>query len=539
MHRCRLLGVAAVTGVLVMVPSAHAKTITLSGTVKGAAGYTVSASAKTGSGRSVKLTARGRFALKVAGTQASLSLIRPDGKYYGPVVLDHVKRGRVHLAAKRSAKLGSIRLAGGYAVVRHALPGRSLASSYARTDRRGKPVGAGRLGLRAAAAKPHTTASAALQQPPGPKPPQNGLDLGADPDSDGLTNAYDLDDDNDAVLDISDPDEGNPNNLPARVFTNLWAELPDTLNANLGNLTDAAIDATLAKDLSAAFTATPWLFLAGQQVSAVDVNCFAISWCAPRTGSALIPEFAYGPQGPQPGEPGPGSRFVAFDTNGDGLPNLPRDPRMADQQGYNLVVEPATGRAGLDPAATVNFRFTTDRGQTEYATTFGPSFVTTPAVVSLNGRAISYPVGPNDPGVGQGADNQNHSIELSSPQVTVTLYRPQRPAIPGAEDAGYYDMGHLRYEVANPTSETGAACPATSFSNLSPTLTTVAQGPDQGVVDNAADQLANPANTISFTIDLAQCVGQPIADRGFPFSVVARTARGENAGTKLYARVIG
>jgi hypothetical protein len=284
-----------------------------------------------------------------------------------------------------------------------------------------------------------------------PPPPQTP-DLGADSDQDGVTNAYDVDDDNDGVLDVSDPDEGNPNNFPGRVFTNLWADLPDTLNADLGPgaFTDASID----KDLTAAFTASPWQVLAGRSLTAVDVNCFAISWCAPGTGTAVLPDFAYGPQGAGPGQPATGSRFAAFDPNGDGLPNLSPDAPMIQQPAFGAMVLPGTGRAGLDPSATVDFRFTTDRDQFEYATTLGPSFVTTPAITSLSGHTISYPAGPDDPGVGGG-----HEIELTSPQVTFTIYRPQRPAIAGAEAPGYYDMGHLRYEVSNPFNDTGAALP--------------------------------------------------------------------------------
>jgi hypothetical protein len=112
----------------------------------------------------------------------------------------------------------------------------------------------------------------------------------------------------------------------------------------------------------------------------------AASSCAPGTGTAVIPDFAYGPQGPGPGQPAPGTRFAAFDPNGDGLPNLSPDARHIQQPAFGA---PGTGRAGLDRAATVNFRFTTNQGPFEYATTMGPSFVTAPAIVSLSGQAIS------------------------------------------------------------------------------------------------------------------------------------------------------
>jgi hypothetical protein len=315
------------------------------------------------------------------------------------------------------------------------------------------------------------------------------------------------------------------------VFTNLRAELPDTLNADLGAVTDEAIDATLAKDLTAAFDAAPWQVLAGRTLTAVNVNCYAITWCAPGTGTALIPDGAYGPQGPGPGQPATGTRFVAFDADGDGLPNLSPDSRHIQQPAFGAVVKPGTGRSGLDPSATVDFHYTTNQGPFEYATTVGPSFVTTPAITSLNGQPISYPVGPTDPGTGNG-----HEIQLASPVVTFTFYRPQRPAIPGAEAPGYYDMGHLRYEVSNPLDGTGAACPAGAFSNPSATLMPTSNGPDQGVTDSAGDQPASSSNALSFTLDLAACTGQSLSGRALPLGITARTPRGENAATTLWVR---
>lgn len=523
-----LQGAAAATALLLAAAApAAARTITVTGKVRGARGYTVSASGTSGTGKSVKLGRTGSFSLKVSATQASLSLIRPNGRYYGPVVLTRVAHGRVRLTVKRTANLGDIRLARGYAVLSKPVAPRLLGAAWAHADRHGKPTGAGRLGVRARGAKIRARAA---QQPP----PPATLDLGADPDRDGLTNAYDLDDDNDGILDVSDADSGNPNNFPGRVFTNLRAELPDTLNADLGAVTDQGIDATLAKDVTAAFDASPWQVLAGRTLTAVDVNCYAISWCAPGTGTALIPDGAYGPQGPGPGQPATGTRFAAFDPDGNGLPNLWPDPRHIQQPAFGAVVKPGTGRAGLDPSATIDFRYTTNQGPFEYATTVGPSFVTTPAITSLGGQPISYPVGPADPGTGNG-----HEIQLASPVVTFTFYRPQRPAIPGAEAPGYYDMGHLRYEVSNPLEGTGAACPAGAFSNPSATLTPTSNGPDQGVTDSAGDQPASASNALSFTLDLAACTGQSLAGRTLPLGITARTPRGENAATTLWVRFAG
>jgi hypothetical protein len=92
-------------------------------------------------------------------------------------------------------------------------------------------------------------------------------------------------------------------------------------------------------------------------------------------------------------------------------------------------------------------------------------------------------------------------------KVQITLWRPQRPTIPGAEDGALMDIGGLHYGV----DVSGAFCRAEDFSDLSETLQP-ASG-DAPLVDTAAD--APPAGaTMSFTVDTAACAAHGGADTG-------------------------
>src|SRR5207253_1050752 len=93
-------------------------------------------------------------------------------------------------------------------------------------DLKGKPVGAGVLGL---VRRRHLSSATTLEAGTMPiaRPP-----VGADTDTDGIPNNFDIDDDGDKVIDTSDPDNGSGNNDPVKVFSSLRLGLRDTFNVN-------------------------------------------------------------------------------------------------------------------------------------------------------------------------------------------------------------------------------------------------------------------------------------------------------------------
>ena len=195
------LTLAAATVALTSTP-AHAASV-VSGTVHGGRGWTIIALSPGGTSSAAKAGRSGAFRVALAGNGrgATLQLVRPSGRYFGPVVLGPARRGRAPVALSgRPARLGELRLRRGYAVTARRAPRRALASSAgARVDRHGKPVGAGNLGLGGRATRAHGSARSAAAGGAGTSTP------GADPDHDGLPNALDADDNGNGTSDAVDP----------------------------------------------------------------------------------------------------------------------------------------------------------------------------------------------------------------------------------------------------------------------------------------------------------------------------------------------
>jgi hypothetical protein len=102
--------------------------------------------------------------------------------------------------------------------------------------------------------------------------------------------------------------------------------------------------------------------------------------------------------------------------------------------------------------------------------------------------------------------------------LTLTFFRPQRLGIPGAGEPQFMDIGNLNYSLTaasmpsgGPTPGGSGQCPVAAYSSPSSTLTLtrgVGHHSAEGVLtDSAADQPANPANTMRVTVDLSQCSG--------------------------------
>ena len=96
-------------------------------------------------------------------------------------------------------------------------------------------------------------------------------------------------------------------------------------------------------------------------------------------------------------------------------------------------------------------------------------------------------------------------------------WSPQRLSVPGAETGDFRDLGHLNYGVVVATTTREYGCRG-HYSDLSPSLTKRSGDPSDPALsmfalkDAAADAPADPANTLSFTVDLAGCLaanGQP------------------------------
>jgi hypothetical protein len=422
------------------------RSATISGSIAGGRNYIVIVTTKNGGGVRRKLNATGSFrivlpAAKAAG--ASLTIVRPSGRYLGPVVLRHRDRLAYTRLTGTSIALGQLRLRAGYATPGRMIPDAAVnLRSAVAADRTGKPVGAGLLGF----VRRFKFKSSRLDPLPVPQ--------GADTDTDGIPNNFDIDDDGDKVLDASDVSSGSGNSDPVKVFTNLrGGSLRDTVNVNAlpaGTDITAAQDALLASSLN-------MVFLMNQAnagltgLTAVNIDCGLLAYCARGTGTATTVQG----NPPDPGAPADGSLWRDFDPDSDGYPNLPNASQRFNNGGtwFDLSTRPSTSRAKINAGDTFTFLGTASNGVNAFATSLPPYFVTTPAIHTIVDAAsthtIGYPITDSQPGVGGGGPNQppppSPNMALASDLVTISFWRPQRNSVAGAETGTFRDMGRLGY----------------------------------------------------------------------------------------------
>ena len=338
-----------------------------------------------------------------------------------------------------------------------------------------------------------------------------------DLDRDGVSDPLDIDDDGDLVLDnIDETPQGNSARVAQSeagdfpVFARLQAFGPNKqpVNANAAGLSDAQIDAAL-----------PGYGLLGIRVP------------GPVPEEIVSAELDCGqPQGsPEPGlvyctENGTGRINVEGTAQpGDSFPECCDD----DRDGFGLI----TGPAGFGGGIAVYHGATKDQiksgdvliqrierpdgSEEELVATVQYVFATTPTLASYddgqgNSGTISYPY---QPGVGDGYQIHVEAGPSGDVVVELSFWRPQRRPIPPETDK-WIDMGGLDYYIAatpEQPPEGGLAqfCPQDSLSSSDPNLAPQEMTGDYlsggGFGDLADDRPANPANLITFQVNLTEC----------------------------------
>jgi hypothetical protein len=469
-------------------------------------GYTLVALAADGKATSVR--AKGSFKLVLPAGKVTLHLRAKSGVYAGPIVVGGSRRKAI-LGVKGGAKLGVVVVKRGHARPKRALPARFVNRSVTSKARKGVPVGAVVFG------RVKATAGAASGS-------------GRDQDRDGIPGAFDVDDDGDLILDNVDRGGARaaqvaPAEAGFRVFSNLKLPLETSLNANAGSVTDAQIDAAVSS----------WATLAMQVPAGdtVELDCGGLIYCsAGGTGRALE-----------------GGAFpAAYDTDADGFGAIFRGTTGDFQLGVGatasqigsgdaFIEHVTTGTTTTHVPGILNYIFSTTPALARWADGSGASgSVTYPAGPGASGTA------PNPIALTAGADG--------NVVATLTFWRPQRKAIAGSgEGTGWIDIGGLGYtaDIPNGPSAGGPGapggpgrgrCDAGAYSTADPSLSVAG---DQ-VLDTAADRPADPANQVTFSVDLTRCltnggvtwnVGETLA-----VDIQARSNYGDNAAQKVYFR---
>ncbi|MCB0878653.1 MAG: hypothetical protein KDC46_06690, partial [Thermoleophilia bacterium] len=423
--------------------------------------------------------------------------------------------GRVGVTGVRSGTaLGAIDARAGWALVLHAPARGHQARGINAILVRGVPAGARRLGL--------------IRTPR--SIPARGLS-GQDMDRDGIVNAFDVDDDGDLQLDNVDASvrgaarRGSsarsmptPRERQVRIFSNLKLALEDSLNANAGSsaMSRSAVNDALTSAQTLAISVVP-----GDEV---ELDCGGLTYCSSGgTGTALEASSSGGTSFPDD-----------FDSDGDGMGTITAGPTGDFQLLTGATFDRLDAGDTFIERVTAGSRTLAAPGMLAYA------FTSTPAVTAWSDDAgasttsVSYPVDASTPGTTSNpaeveAGSDGHVV------LTFTLWRPQRPRIAPVE-ARWVDIGGLGYSVDVPNAPGGTGsgpgiCAGSSLSESDPSL--VAAG-DQ-LRDRAPDRAASASHTITFTVDMTDCLGTTSWDVGetLSFDLQARTRDGDNAAQKL------
>lgn len=528
----RLLAPASLVACLCAAAPAAAKLKPITGKLS-KPGYTVIALGYDGSAVS---SAKRSFRIVPPASKVTLQLRDARGHYAGPVVVGG-KGSTVVVGVRAGARLGTIRVLNGYATAR--VKKQAIDRKRVAQARKGVPIGNGRdFGLVRSAKHGATGA-------------------GGDSDLDGVPDALDIDANGNLILNNVDkstkrrahiaqapPGPGGPPKQPSfQVFSQIGAPIDISLNANATGISDAQIDALVQGGTAPPYQPLGTFLVFGGLPTSGDVqlDCGGLTYCS-TGGTGLV----RAPGGP----PDPARAFPSCcDPDGNGWGS------MEGQQGPGGLEMDLYPKALSSQIKTGDTMIEHMSDGTELPGTLNFVFNTTPALVSWTSTGgdaaqVTYPVkagspqAPGDPGT---RDNP-FLVKAGSDgnvQVTMTFWRPQRRAIAGAgEGDGFIDIGHLDWQsrlVGNgPNSVVDCQ---TGLLTTDPNLTPTNDPNLAGFVDGASDAAANPASTLTYTLNFNACLNGTNNTGHVTFAsgdtiqleIVARSPiGGDNAAQQVY-----
>lgn len=496
----RTLVVSGLVAVAVLAISGSASAGSKTITAKLPSGYTLVAIAPNG----VVTTSSSKSAkLKAPAKKVSLQLFKGK-KYYGPVVAPSGKKSRVVTAFFAGSALGRVSIQKGYATV-EPKPS-AIDEAVTARAKAGKPIGAGRAGIVGIGKKLSAQASVNAQSSESglyEGVTQTNAEGGSDVDRDGLPNAFDLDDNGNTTPDPVDRETANAvsdtNSSMLWVSSSVGGSITATVNASTGTATQSQLDALFSNYAKLQFGLyTPGS--TGGSISAVEVDATNLSFLK----SAEI----FGPL--DPGVP-TGQAWSSFDSDSNGLLNLYR----SSDTSFYISVKPHVTSSNLLPGTPLLVQATKNGVRETLSASVPTYFVTTPALNSMSAGGsttnMTYPLDFGSPG-GYGSP-----IAVADGKITFNIFRPQRAVVAGETGGdGLMSMGGLSYAVEPridgvqmPSGNFG--CATSYYSNLSLTLTPVDETVSYDtLLDSAGDSVPSASDTISFTLDVRQC----LADKG-------------------------
>jgi hypothetical protein len=227
----------------------------------------------------------------------------------------------------------------------------------------------------------------------------------------------------------------------------------------------------------------------------------------------------------------PGSPFPACcDPGGDGFGTIfgPGAPELPTGASFDLWPHATSEEIGTGDTPILNL--TVNGVVEQQPLTLAYVFDTVPAIDTWNDGAghsgtITNPGSGGNMCVGASPGTHCNPLPVAADSsgnvmLTLTWWRPQRQGIPGAGEPAFMDIGHLAYSLGFYTNnQPQISCPGSTITSSDPELTitqaSLANNPNQALIDGADDQPASPANTLTATVNLTQC----FADAGQTFPV--------------------
>ena len=499
--------------------AAAAKPLTIKGKIqgKGTAGARVIALAKDGTSVSATVTGN-RFTLVIPSSVKrkglTINLVAKTGKYLGPIVLARkAKAGKyttrqaaggtgyegLSNGAAGTLDLGAVVFSGGAGTPQLPLPTSAVDTSGAvKLDAKGAPPGAGENGFT--------------------EMPKSGNDgsFGADPDKDGIPNAFDQDQNGNLLLNQQDQKTVDAIGKIADhpwIFSSLFVPYADAIKG------DASFDQTVQANLAVSFGYnTP----DRTRYSSMSVDCLGIAWCS----TATVKTGDYTDTAGVPFGRGTPWPFLAGSTTEHVVGIRGNNPAPGGG-GFDIALLPNALPAQIVVGQSFAFHAVAGGVDTVSMLALGPYFSAPPVPTKIGATTIT----PTTT-----AGTEASPLPNTGTKVDITILRPLRPPVPGAETGTAISMGNLQYGVDVYIPGTGSSpafCPFAAFSNLSPTLSQYQSKmafTSSPLADGADDAPPSDARTISFTVDLAQCGSPSVAvGKTVAIDIVASDASNNNA----------
>ncbi|RIL11902.1 MAG: hypothetical protein DCC75_01405 [Proteobacteria bacterium] len=327
-----------------------------------------------------------------------------------------------------------------------------------------------------------------------------------DPDSDGIPNPFDVDDDGDGVLDNDDQnsigggvdDADGPKSF--WVFSNFHQNMEESLNANAMSVNDDRINQALRIAAGLAIQV-----IGDGDINDVELDCGELEYCSQGGVGRGKEPFPDGLEFPE-----------EFDSDGDGLGLI--TPGDSGDFQLGCFADAASGYAAKDkikPGDVFLQKYLNESNkEVEVPGMLNFIFHTTPAVktvvTGVQTYTPSYPVISGDAGTSANCFQVPASGDVI---VTLTVWRPQRPPIPGSGESGFIDMGNLRLITNIPNGpcsggpgmgcENGPGlCPSSVYSTTDSNLAIESDG----LQDSMGDLPADSSQTFTYTINLTDCI---------------------------------